>query len=447
MRGGIPVNDYLIDTKHFCKHLGQLNQDVAQRHAGLWNQTTGEIVYLADLREKASATGDEDLIRVANEYIPLTFSRRHGDPTRPWNRFSIKAFSDDGSCTIDYQGNWRDIFQNWEALLLSWPQFASATVFRFVNASTADGYNPYRLTMSGFEWEAPDPADPWANIGYWGDHQIIYLQKLLQWSRRFDPQSLDQWLNRKTCTYAEIPYRIRSYQQTLENPKETIDYDFDLEGQIESRVEEKGSDGKLAHDATGDLVRVTLAEKLLLPALVKMTNFVPGGGIWLNTQRPEWNDANNALVGYGMSVVTVCYLRRFFAFLKDWLEETTVSEFEISGEVAALLEGTIVDELSTVGSDYRANLYQNGMSGEFASVSVEQYVRLASVCIEFLDQTIRENLREDGLYHSYNLLSVGENQMDVEPMFEMLEGSVDGETVAGRVACIAWQSHVSRRPT
>ncbi len=60
-------------------------------------------------------------------------------------------------------------------------------VFRFVNASTADGYNPYRVTNEGFEWESPEPDNPWSNIGYWGDHQIIYLLKLLQWSRDFNP--------------------------------------------------------------------------------------------------------------------------------------------------------------------------------------------------------------------------------------------------------------------
>ena len=41
-----------------------------------------------------------------------------------------------------------------------------------------------------------------------------------------------------------------------------------------------------------------------MPALVKLSNLVPGGGVWLNTQRPEWNDANNALAGWGLSVVT-----------------------------------------------------------------------------------------------------------------------------------------------
>ena len=34
-----------------------------------------------------------------------------------------------------------------------------------------------------------------------------------------------------------------------------------------------------------------------MPLLAKLSNFVPDGGIWMNTQRPEWNDANNALGG------------------------------------------------------------------------------------------------------------------------------------------------------
>ena len=54
----------------------------------------------------------------------------------------------------------------------------------------------------------------------------------------------------------------------------------------------------------------TLTEKLLTLLLAKLVNFVPGGGIWMNTQRPEWNDANNALVGKGLSIVTLSYLRR-----------------------------------------------------------------------------------------------------------------------------------------
>ena len=51
--------------------------------------------------------------------------------------------------------------------------------------------------------------------------------------------------------------------------------------------------------------------KILVTLLAKLANFIPDAGIWMNTQRPEWNDAVNALVGTGVSVVTLCYLHCF----------------------------------------------------------------------------------------------------------------------------------------
>ena len=91
---------------------------------------------------------------------------RHGDPSRPWNRFSIDIRNDDGSEKLYFQGNWRDIFQNWEALSLSYPEYIESFISKFVNASTADGYNPYRITRDGFDWEVIEPDNPWSNIGY-----------------------------------------------------------------------------------------------------------------------------------------------------------------------------------------------------------------------------------------------------------------------------------------
>ena len=47
-----------------------------------------------------------------------------------------------------------------------------------------------RVTREGIDWECPDPHDPWAYIGYWGDHQIIYLLKFLELSQEFHPARL-----------------------------------------------------------------------------------------------------------------------------------------------------------------------------------------------------------------------------------------------------------------
>ena len=75
-----------------------------------------------------------------------------------------------------------------------------------------------------------------------------------------------------------------------------------------------GADGKALPGADGAPYRVNLAEKLLVLVLARLFNYIPEAGLWMNTQRPEWNDANNALVGYGASMVTLYCLRRFLSF-------------------------------------------------------------------------------------------------------------------------------------
>ncbi len=162
-------------------------------------------------------------------YLPLSFSRRHGDPSRPWNRFAIELKKEDGSLKLGYEGNWRDIFQNWEALAWSYPEYVESMICTFVNATTADGYNPYRITREGIDWETPEPGNPWANIGYWSDHQIVYLQKLMEISTKIHPGRLQTFLTQPVFSHANVPYRIKHYAELLRDPFNTIEFDWDLE--------------------------------------------------------------------------------------------------------------------------------------------------------------------------------------------------------------------------
>ena len=117
-----------------------------------------------------------------------------------------------------------------------------------------------------------------------------------------------------------MPYKIKGFDELLADPYDTILFDFELDEIVSRRVSEVGADGRLVW--VGESVyQVNLLEKLLVTVLSKLTNFVPGGGIWMNTQRPEWNDANNALVGTGISVVTLCYLHRFLVVLDQLLAD------------------------------------------------------------------------------------------------------------------------------
>ncbi len=191
---------------------------------------------------------------------------------------------------------------------------------------------------------------------------------------------------------------------------------------------------------------MSLIEKLLVPALSKLSNFVPGGGIWMNTQRPEWNDANNALVGFGLSMVTVYHLRRYLNHLRSLIRDTELTEVGMSTEVADWLFAAVtglqrsqpeagrhsernrkefMDELGRAFASYRARVYEAGFSG-FTMVALARVSELCDAAIEHLDDTIRANRRPDGLYHSYNLIRFSPDQAEasVEHLYEMLEGQV-----------------------
>ena len=165
------------------------------------------------------------------------------------------------------------------------------------------------MTRDGIDWEEPDPDDPWSNIGYWGDHQIVYLLRLIEETDRYLPGALERLLNEAWFSYSDVPYRIAPYDEIVRDPKATIRFDLDAATRSAGRVDEVGGDGRLLWGRDREVYLVTLMEKLLVPALAKLSNYVPGGGIWMNTQRPEWNDANNALVGFGLSMVTLYQLR------------------------------------------------------------------------------------------------------------------------------------------
>ena len=445
MRGGIFPNNYILDKTDFILFVSQINKEISAKYMSWLDQLPASINY-SELIRLAESTSDFDLIRICSEYLPLTFSRRHGDPSRPWNQFSIETKNPDGSAKLDYQGNWRDIFQNWEALSLSYPEFLEGMISKFVNATTADGYNPYRVTREGIDWESPDPHDPWAYIGYWGDHQIIYLQKFLELSHEFHPGTLDSLLKKEMFVYANIPYRIKPYAEIVKNPKDTIVFDFDLNDKIKALAHKNGADGVLLRGNNNEIYRVNLTEKILVTLLAKLSNFIPEAGIWLNTQRPEWNDANNALVGNGVSMVTLCYLRRFLKFWTERFNESTSNEIPVSEEVGIFFDkiftlfsentaliGTgfsnadrrsFADNLGEAGSDYRNTLYSTSFSGRKMMVQVKALAEFTQLAMEYMDQSIKVNKRDDGLYHAYNLVSFSDQNISIRHLYEMLEGQV-----------------------
>lgn len=444
MRGGVYADGYRLQRDEVARYVSSMNAPVYEAHRAVLERLPATVT-IEELKAAADASESSDFQRLCRQYLPLTFSRRHGDPSRPWNHFSINVRNPDGSKRLDYQGNWRDIFQNWEALNLSYPGFFESSICVFLNFTTADGYNPYRVSREGLDWERPEPHNPWANIGYWGDHQIIYLLKLLEWCEAFQSETLARLLDRPLFSHAQVPYKIRAYEAILADPFNTIEFDHALDADIEKRVKRTGHDGRLLTRADGSVVHATLVEKLLILLLAKLSNYIPGAGIWMNTQRPEWNDANNALVGRGVSVVTLGYLRRFTAFLLKLLPATEGESFAVESSLATFFGKTediltrhepqeasldpqarrrVMDELGRAGSAYRTGYYQNGLSSTRISLTHTRLDTFLKRTLAWMDEGLRVNRREDGLYHAYNTLTLGPQATEITRLKEMLEGQV-----------------------
>ena len=443
MRGGVFEPGAAIPADDVRAFVRSRSKQVARRHAAALDALPAELL-AADIEALAAACGDPQLRRLLGEYMPLTMARRHGDPSRPWNQFRIKVRDERGRPVYGYEGNWRDIFQNWEALGCAYPQALERMVAVFLNASTADGYNPYRVTRDGVDWEAPSPGDPWGHLGYWGDHQIVYLLRLLQALDAASPgwASGDN-LREPRFASADVPYELVGFEEMLRDPRHTIRFNQERHRELMRRAAEEGGDGKLLRGPDGEVRLASTAEKLLAPLLAKLSSLVPGGGVWLNTQRPEWNDANNALAGWGLSVVTTCYLRGYLVFLRGLLAEAGAQPLPVSAamarwvrEVADALQapccaacGSDADRLSALralgltGQRYRDTLTSGG-PGADEPLPVAEMLRLVDAALAVVEATIRANLRTDGLIHSYNILKVGPDGAAVGPLSAMLEGQV-----------------------
>ena len=442
MRGGIFVKNYDISKNDFISFLKKRNKLVYNSIKNDLNQLK-ENSDMFDLISFGKNKNTPSLLRLCYEYLPLTFGRRHGDPSRPWNQFNIKV-TDGDSVLYHHEGNWRDIFQNWEGLSISYPSSLESIICKFLNACTKDGYNPYRINKEGIDWEIVDEQDTWSHIGYWNDHQIIYLLKLLESQWEIDSGFILNCFNAKIFSSANVPYKIKNSSEILSNPKDTIDFDHDLHQKIMSEIKEVGTDARLVLDGN-QVVHVNLAEKLLILQLSKLSNFVPDGGIWLNAQRPEWNDANNALVGYGVSMVTLYYLNRHILFLNKVLSKVDNVEVEISSEVISWFKTiksvfkkfpphlhnkikpterkNFVIELQEAFSEYRYQSY-NQTSKTNEKLKIFEWLTFNNLVLEHFETSIKNNFN-NSLYSAYNTINIDKtDEINVTRLFPMLEGQV-----------------------
>ena len=446
MRGGVFVDGTRWDCDDLLAFLRQRHRPLAERLQPLmsgWLPQVERLVALQAAREFDAATGAAQAERLMLAYLPLTFSRRHGDPSRPWNRFSIRVRDAGGRRIVNYEGNWRDIFQNWEALVPSQPEYLGSMVATFLGAMTPDGYNPYRIGRDGIDWEVIEPDDPWSHIGYWGDHQVIYLLRLLEAAQDREPAWLADAWDRGLFSFADVPYRLKPHAQQTATPKATVVFDEAAHARAHQRAALIGSDGLLVCDEGGLPVLATLGEKLATIVLAKAGSLVPGGGLWLHTQRPEWNDANNALVGNGLSIVSLAHLRRLLSWLvalPDAQRPFALPEatWQAMQGLQALLRATpleavhepvarraFLDSAGTQLDAWREAAYRGAAGRRMVQAPAGALSALAQALLPLVEATLQANRRADGLFHSYNLVDLSRaGRAEVGTLYPMLEGQV-----------------------
>jgi hypothetical protein len=146
-------------------------------------------------------------------------------------------------------------------------------------------------------------------------------------------------------------------------------------------------------------------------------------------------------------VVTLAYIRRYLAFLQTFLAASPGGTVSVSGDIATLLRGIasvleknrkilrgkvtdrdrrrVVDLLGKSGESYRKRVYTRGPSGKKTALPVAELLRFIDAALAWTDHTLRLNRRQDGLYHSYNLIAFeGADRIVVRHLYEMLEGQV-----------------------
>ena len=145
-------------------------------------------------------------------------------------------------------------------------------------------------------------------------------------------------------------------------------------------------------------------------------------------------------------MVTLYYIRRYIRFLQRLLAEESQS-FALSSEVSQWLADTgaalanirpllgsnaisasdryaSLVELGQAASRYRETVYrQESLSGT-AEQSTDEILTMLDDALAAVDHSIGTNRREDGLYHAYNLLDLGQETAAVDTLFPMLEGQV-----------------------
>lgn len=326
------------------------------------------------------------------------FSRKHGDPERDYNFFSLAPeYYSQGN------GNFRDVNQNRRNDVLFKPEVATYNVKNFYDLMQLDGYNPLGVLGSTFTIKkhvnvekliaecfvnghetiqaivtakftpgkiintaaremiqlALPETEVLAKIllasdqhfeasfgeGYWVDHWTYNLDLVENYCAIF-PDKQEQFLfEQNEYKFYESPATVATCEEKYVLAKNgTVRQYGALIEEDEAKIERLKLNTQSANwvrkdYGQGETYKTTLIEKLLNLATMKFLNLDPiGVGIQMEANKPGWNDAMNGLPGlFGSGVSESVELLRLLKFIHQQLLATPKNELHLLSEFAELL--------------------------------------------------------------------------------------------------------------
>ncbi len=344
------------------------------------------------------------------------YSRKHGDPEREYNYFSVG-----GEYYAQGNGNFRDVNQNRRCDVLFHPRLGDANIRMFYELTQTDGYNPLvilpgtfhldesarqailqtlpalcaeqaaellekdftpgRLAMAAEDWgmdaQQTDAfvarcvtmanSDPNANFGegYWCDHWTYDLDLIKSYLAVYPERKQALLLGSRDyrwyASQAAVLPLARRCCLTENGLRQYASIDHDRR---------QKSQGNWLLEQNGTVAVSTLMEKLLLLCAVKSATLDPAGmAVEMEGGKPGWYDALNGLPGlFGSSMSESCELECMLNFTADALEQMQ-QDVELYEEIAWLLKTAA--EISAVPEHWIRWQQMTALREEYRALTAE----------------------------------------------------------------------------
>lgn len=308
------------------------------------------------------------------------FSRKHGDPERDYNFFSIA-----GEYYSQGNGNYRDVCQNRRNDVFFCPAMGDFNVYLFYSLIQMDGYNPLEIRPCTFRIEEGEReaaqvlverhvADPQGKVadvlrepftpgqitnviaryqlrvtgdeeelvnglialsreqieagfgeGYWSDHWDYNLDLIENYLSVYPDKKQELLYGREDYGFYDSVGVVRPRRDTYVNNQGKI-RQYGAMYHSEEKAARPGFRAQGTNwlkDREGKRVTTSLFGKLMTLAVNKFALLDSQGlGIEMEGGKPGWNDAMNGLPGlFGSSMPETLELKRVVDFLADEVQE------------------------------------------------------------------------------------------------------------------------------